>query len=118
VRVAFDTSVLVSAVATRGICSHLFNLVLAEHELIVGGTVLSEVQKVLRQKFRVSDEIIGEFDALLRAEALIVSKAKTTSIAVRDKSDMAVLAEATGRRTYGAWTLMARLEMQSGACTL
>jgi putative PIN family toxin of toxin-antitoxin system len=94
VRVAFDTNVLVGAVATRGICSDLLNLVLAEHELIVGETVLAEVQKVLRQKFRVPDEIIGEFDALLRAEALIVPKAKTTSIAVRDKSDMAVLAEA------------------------
>ncbi len=93
-RVAFDTNVLVSAVATRGICSDLLNLVLAEHELIVGETVLTEIQKVLRQKFRVPEEIIVEFDALLRAEALIVPKAKTTSIAVRDKSDMAVLAEA------------------------
>jgi predicted nucleic acid-binding protein len=42
VRVALDTSVLVSAVATRGRCADLFNLVLAEHELIVGETVLTE----------------------------------------------------------------------------
>jgi uncharacterized protein len=94
VRVAFDTNVLVSAVATRGLCADIFNLVLAEHQLIVGETVLAEMRRVLKQKMRVPEEIIGEFEALLRAEALIVAKARTTTIAVRDKSDMLVLAEA------------------------
>jgi putative PIN family toxin of toxin-antitoxin system len=94
VRVAFDTNVLVSAVATRGICSDLFNLVLAEHQLIIGETVIAEVQRVLRQKMRVPDDFIAEFETLLRAEAQVVPKARTMSIAVRDKSDMAVLAEA------------------------
>ncbi len=93
-RVAFDTNVLVSAVATRGLCADVFNLVLAEHQLIVGETVLSEVRRVLRQKMRVPDEIAAEFEALLRAEASVVAKAKTVSIVVRDKSDMPVLAEA------------------------
>ena len=93
-RVAFDTNVLVSAVATRGLCADVFNLVLAEHQLIVGETVLSEVRRVLRQKMRVPDEVAGEFEALLRSEALVVAKAKTVSIVVRDKSDMPVLAEA------------------------
>lgn len=93
-RVAFDTNVLVSAVATRGLCADVFNLVLAEHQLIVGETVLSEVRRVLRQKMRVPAEVVGEFEALLRAEAVVVAKAKTVLIAVRDKSDMPVLAEA------------------------
>jgi putative PIN family toxin of toxin-antitoxin system len=43
---------------------------------------------------RVPDDIIAEFEALLRAEAFVVAKAKTVSIPVRDKSDMPVLAEA------------------------
>jgi putative PIN family toxin of toxin-antitoxin system len=94
VRVAFDTNVLVSAVATRGLCADIFNLVLAEHQLIVGETVLAEVRRVLKQKMRVPDDIIAEFEALLRAEAFVVAKAKTVSIPVRDKSDMPVLAEA------------------------
>jgi uncharacterized protein len=94
VRVAFDTNVLVSAVATRGLCADVFNLVLAEHQLIVGETVLSEVRRVLRQKMRVPDEVAGEFEALLRTEALVVAKARNVSIVVRDKSDMLVLAEA------------------------
>jgi uncharacterized protein len=94
VRIALDTNVLVSAIATRGLCADVFNLVLAEHQLIVGETVLAEVRRVLKQKMRVPDEAIDEFDALLRAEALVVPKAKVASITIRDKSDMIVLAEA------------------------
>ncbi len=93
-KVAFDTNVLVSAVATRGLCADIFNLVLAEHQLIVGETVLSEMRRVLKQKMRVPDETVDEFEALLRSEALIIPKAKVTPIPVRDKSDMPVLAEA------------------------
>ncbi|MEY2855376.1 MAG: hypothetical protein RL030_2508 [Pseudomonadota bacterium] len=89
-RVAFDTNVLMSAVATRGHCADIFNLAQAEHQLIVGETVLAELRRALKQKMRVTDDVIGEFETLLRAEALIVAKAKTFPIRVRDKSDMSV----------------------------
>jgi putative PIN family toxin of toxin-antitoxin system len=94
VRIAFDTNVLVSAVATRGLCADLFNLVLAEHQLIIGITVLGELKKVLRQKIRVPADIIDEFGTLLRREATVVGKSKALAIEIRDKSDAAVLAEA------------------------
>jgi uncharacterized protein len=93
-KVAFDANVLVSAVATRGLCADLFNLVLAEHQLVVGETVVAEVRKVLRQKMKVPDDIIDEFEALLRTEAIVVPKASEATIVVRDKSDMPVLDEA------------------------
>lgn len=93
-RIALDTNVLVSAVATRGLCSDIFNLVLAEHELVVGTTVLAELKRVLRQKLRVPAEIIRELDDFLRREAVVVGKAKALPVTVRDKSDIPVLAEA------------------------
>jgi uncharacterized protein len=40
VRVALDTNVLVSAVATRGICADVLRVVLTEHELVVGARVV------------------------------------------------------------------------------
>jgi type 1 glutamine amidotransferase len=43
VRIALDTNVLVSAVATRGLCADILNLVLAKHQLVVGVTVLAEL---------------------------------------------------------------------------
>ena len=47
--VCFDTNVLVSAVATRGLCADIVNAALAEHQLIVGETVLMELRQVLRR---------------------------------------------------------------------
>lgn len=93
-KVALDTNVLVSAVATRGLCADVFNLVLAEHQLVVGVTILGELKRVLRQKMRVPSDIIHEVEALLRRDAVIVGKTKPLSIKIRDKSDMPVLAEA------------------------
>jgi uncharacterized protein len=94
VRVALDTNVLVSAVATRGLCADVFNLVLAEHELIVGETVLSELTRVLREKIRVPSKTIDEFVALLRQEATVVKKAEQLTVKIRDKTDLPVLSEA------------------------
>ncbi len=93
-RVALDTNVLVSAVAARGLCADVFNLVLAEHELIVGETVLAELRKVLREKIRVPRKIIDEFDALLRQEGIVVAKAMPLAVTIRDESDVPVLSEA------------------------
>lgn len=93
-RVALDTNVLVSAVATRGLCADLFNLVLAEHELIVGEAVLAELRKVLRAKMRVPGKIIDEYVTLLRQEGTVVKAARDMLIAIRDEADVVVVAEA------------------------
>jgi uncharacterized protein len=94
VRVALDTNVLVSAVATRGLCADVVNLVLAEHELVIGETVLTELRRALRDRIRVPAKTVGELDALLRHEATIVAKATPLKLEIRDPSDPAVLAEA------------------------
>lgn len=93
-RVALDTNVLVAAVATRGLCADVVNLIMAEHELILGEAVLTELKRVLRKKMRVPAEVIDEYDGLLRRESRVVPKAKALVVAVRDKSDIPVLSEA------------------------
>ena len=97
-KIALDTNVLVSAVATSGLCADILNLVLTKHQLVVGVTVLAELNKVLRQKMRVPTEIAQELDALLRREAMVVGKTKALSVTIRDKSDVPVLAEAVAGR--------------------
>lgn len=97
-RIALDTNVFVSAFATRGLCADIFNLVLAEHELVVGGTVLAELQRVLQEKLRVPAEIIQELDEFLRREAVVVGEAPALPVTIRDQSDRPVLAEAVAGR--------------------
>jgi putative PIN family toxin of toxin-antitoxin system len=94
VKVFLDTNVLVSAVATRGLCADVFHAVLAEHQLIVGKAVLTELRRVLRQKIRLSADTIAEMETFLRRQALVVTDAPPLRIKLRDPDDLAILAEA------------------------
>jgi len=67
---------------------------MAEHELILGEAVLTELKRVLRKKMRVPAEVADEYDSLLRRESRVVAKAKALVVAIRDKSDIPVLSEA------------------------
>ena len=92
--VSFDTNVLVSAVATRGLCADIVNSALAEHQLIVGGTVLREMRQVLRHKLRLPVAVVDEMETFLRQNATVIENAPGIGIAALDANDRAVLAEA------------------------
>ena len=93
-RVCLDTNVLVSAFATRGLCADVLQLVLTEHQLVLGEQVLSELGRVLRKKLRVPAEVADEAVSLLRREAVVVSGAPALALPTLDAADLAVLAQA------------------------
>ena len=97
-RVFLDTNVVVSAVATRGLCADLFQAILAEHELVLGETVLGELRTVLSRKMRVPRHTIQELEAHLRGHATVVKAATKRRIAGLDAADAAIIAEAVGAR--------------------
>ena len=47
-RVFLDTNVLVSALATRGLCAELYERLLTEHEVVIGEPVVAEVLDIIR----------------------------------------------------------------------
>jgi uncharacterized protein len=94
VRVFLDTNVLVSAVATRGLCADVVRLVLAEHELLTGAVNLTELQRVLRDKLRAPARTVRELDAFLRTHTIVPKPAALLDIPVRDPDDRWVLASA------------------------
>lgn len=93
-RIFLDTNVIVSAVATRGLCADILHVVVAEHDLLVGTTVLNELRTALRQKLRVPTATINEFETFLRRNSTVVTAEEASPVSVRDASDEAVLAEA------------------------
>ncbi len=93
-KVFFDTNVLVSAFATRGLCADVLNLVLAEHELVVGETVLDELREVLTSKLRISSDVADEAVAFLRGQAIVIRDAPLLDVTLRDATDMPILSEA------------------------
>jgi putative PIN family toxin of toxin-antitoxin system len=94
VKVFLDTNVVVSALATRGLCADLFHAILAEHELVLGETVLEEVREVLGRKLRVPRDTLVELEALLRAQAVVVPTQAVNPLRDLDTADAAVMAEA------------------------
>ena len=97
-RVFLDTNVLVSALATRGLCADVLGVVLLEHDLVVGERVLAELRRLLRQKMRVPAAAVDEVEALLRSQGEVVTASAQRLIKARDPADARVLAEAvTGK---------------------
>ena len=93
-RVFLDTNVVVSAVATRGLCADLFQAILAEHELVLGETVLEELRSVLSRKLKVPRATIDELEAHLRMQAVVTAVKEAKPIRGLDAADAAVMAEA------------------------
>ena len=92
-KVFLDTNVLISAFTTRGLCAELFEGVVGEHELIICDLVLQELQRVLREKFRLPEPVIGRYLGLLRAEGRIAeTTADIPPIKIKDPDDVPILA--------------------------
>jgi putative PIN family toxin of toxin-antitoxin system len=93
-KVCLDTNVVVSAVATRGVCADLLHLILVEHELVLGETVLTELHLVLSRKIGLPRETVGELEMFLRQQATVVTAREVVPHKTLDRADAAVLAEA------------------------
>lgn len=93
-KVFFDTNVLVSAVATRGLCADVVNVALAEHRLIVGETVLGELRQVLLRKLRLPAATINELEAFLREHSQVNVESRALDFRELDQDDLRVLGEA------------------------
>lgn len=93
-RIALDTNVLVSAFATRGLSADVLNLILSDHQLVLGEAVLGELDRVLRTKLNVPAGTVDETTAFLRTQAAVVGSAPPLDLRIRDQDDLAVLSEA------------------------
>ena len=93
-RIFLDTNVLVSAFAARGLCAEVLELLLLDHDLIVGRNILSELGRALREKVRLPAARTTEIVDFIADEATqIVDDAEPTPANV-DAADALVLGEA------------------------
>ena len=94
-RFFLDTNVLVAAFATRGLCADVLRTVLAEHQLVISGTVLEELTGTLVAKIGVPETTVREIAVFLRASASLVdAPANPPPVVVRDPDDAVILSEA------------------------
>ncbi|MEM1041199.1 MAG: putative toxin-antitoxin system toxin component, PIN family [Bacteroidota bacterium] len=93
-RVFLDTNVLVSGFATRGLSADVVRHVMAEHDLVLAEVVLTELRRVLLDKFGLPARRVGEIEVLLRRYPVEPRPTEPTGIEVRDIDDAWVLASA------------------------
>jgi putative PIN family toxin of toxin-antitoxin system len=94
VRVCLDTNVLVAAFATRGLCADVLRTVLAEHDLVIGEVILTELRRVLSTKLKVPADRLDAIDAVFAPFPIIPKPAQPATNAIRDAADRWIVATA------------------------
>ncbi|MCP9289956.1 putative toxin-antitoxin system toxin component, PIN family [Gracilimonas sediminicola] len=89
-----DTNVLVSAFTARGLCADLLEVILADHQLITGEIVLTELERVLTKKLNVPQNKVSKTLLFLRKYQIEPIPDKPSDVKVRDEDDRCVLESA------------------------
>ena len=97
-RVFFDSNVLVSAFATRGLCADVLRLALAEHEVVTGEAVIAETCKALAQRIGLAEPLVAEVEHFLRSQNVAAEPAELPDVSIRDQQDLHMLASAIAGR--------------------
>ena len=93
-KVFLDTNVLVSAMATRGLCADVLREILTSHQLIVSIPLFNELRRVLRQKLQIPDELIDDAIEMLQQDAHFATPSTLSDVKIRDKDDLMILSSA------------------------
>ncbi len=93
-RVFLDTNVLVSAVATRGLCADVLREILLSHQLVLSTPLLTELRNILHNKIGIPQEIISDFIDLLSQDSTLSENCELSDIDISDKDDILILSTA------------------------
>lgn len=93
-RVFLDTNVLVAGFATRGLCAELVEIVIADHQLVLGSRTMTELRRVLRSKIGLPPASVSAIADFLAEQAEGLVRAHAPVDATVDPDDAWVLAEA------------------------
>ena len=97
-RVFLDTNVIVSAVATRGLCADVFREVLVRHQLIISELLIDGVRGVLRDKIGTPPDITTDVVVLLREGSLLSEPSHVGDLPIHDAEDKAIVSAALNGR--------------------
>jgi uncharacterized protein len=93
-KVFLDTNVLVSAVATRGLCSDVLREVLRHHHLIISPELLTELENVFRKVLGLPQNMIFEFIEVIKQDSQLSTPSPLLNVKIRDKDDLLMLSSA------------------------
>ncbi len=113
-RVFLDSNVIVSAMATRGMCADVLREVLVRHQLVISEKLLDEVKFVLMRKIGVPSKVIQDVLALLRDGSDLAVPVPLADIPIPNSADRALVSAAINGKAdlfvTGDKKLLARTE--------
>jgi putative PIN family toxin of toxin-antitoxin system len=116
-RVFLDTNVLVSAVATRGLCADVLREILVSHQLVVSNPLIFELNNILHTKIGLPHVIISDFVEVLTQDAVLSENTHLLAIDISDKDDIPMLSTALNGKAElfvtGDKKLLERRKIQS-----
>jgi len=86
-----DTNVLVSAFATRGLCSDVLRETLSSHQLIISEPLLTELDRILEDKIRLPKTLLEEALNFVRQTGLMSEVIKGPPLNIKDKDDIPII---------------------------
>ena len=93
-KVFVDTNVLVAAFATRGLCADVLRYILAEHQLVTGEVVLTELRRALSRRLQAPPHTVEAILELLREHEVAPRPEAPSDLPIRDPDDRWILASA------------------------
>ena len=93
-RVFLDTNVLVSAIATRGLCADVLREIFVSHQLVISIPLISELKRILSNKLGVPQEIISDFIEVLTQDCLLSENTDQIDIDISDRDDVLIISTA------------------------
>lgn len=91
-KLILDSNVIVSAFATRGVCSSLFEILMMSDEIIISEDILVEVSRILKRKIKMPQKEVAEIINYLRENTQVMKYEQFKGQVCRDKDDDKVLA--------------------------
>ena len=115
-----DTNVLVAAFVTRGLCQDVLRLVLAEHSLLAGETILDELERTLTVKFRTPARRAREAVTFIREHGEVAAPANPAPWPENDPDDRWIVAAALdgAADVIGKWSRRPDATARSGTAAV
>jgi len=90
--IILDSNVIIAAFSARGLCYSLFELCLDRYNINISRHILSEINYILINKFRISKTKVKSIIDFLQEYCILVKENKGKIDICRDKDDNKILA--------------------------
>ncbi|MBT3367833.1 MAG: putative toxin-antitoxin system toxin component, PIN family [Nitrospina sp.] len=94
-----DTNVLVSAFATRGLCSDVLRETVSSHQLIISEPLLTELERILKYKIHLPETLIKESLSFITQIGLAAEPIDGPVLDIEDKDDIVLIYSALNGNT-------------------